>query len=214
MRAIASHVLPAVLLVLAALYASPWHGHRAAADAPRPPVKIAHATFAGGCFWCVEAAFDRVPGVLRTTSGYTGGQTDRPTYQQVGQGDTGHAEAVLVVFDASRVSYRALLWHFWRNIDPTVKDRQFCDTGSQYRSAIFYHGDAQGAAARASREALLRSRRFARVHTEIKPAARFWPAEAHHQDFHRKQPQKYLAYRRVCGRELRLRQLWRQPAAR
>src|ERR1043166_8669768 len=180
------------------------------AQKPSPAgAKLAKATFAGGCFWCMEPPFDTLPGVVSTTSGYTGGQRKNPTYQQVSAGGTGHAEAVEVVYDPARTSYAKLLEVFWRNIDPTVKDRQFCDAGSQYRSAIFYHDDEQKRLAEASKAALEKSKPFAGpVVTEITRAAEFYPAEEYHQDYYRKNPLRYKFYRYNCGRDQRLQQLW------
>jgi peptide-methionine (S)-S-oxide reductase len=169
----------------------------------------AKATFAGGCFWCVEADFDKVPGVISTTSGYTGGTLANPTYEQVSAKHTGHAEAVEVVFDPARVSYEQLLEKYWRSIDPTTKDEQFCDIGNPYRTAIFTHGPAQHAAAQASLAALARSKPFKQpVVTTIQPAGAFYPAEAYHQDYYKKNPVRYRYYRSSCGRDARLQQLW------
>jgi peptide-methionine (S)-S-oxide reductase len=182
---------------------------RAGDDAGSKPARTATAIFAGGCFWCVEADFEKLPGVLSAESGYIGGHTSAPTYEQVSAGGTGHAEAVRIVFDPARVSYEQLLEHFWRNIDPTVKDRQFCDSGSQYRSAIFTLGEAQHQAATASKAALERSGRFARIHTEVVPAGTFFPAEEYHQDYYRKNPIRYKVYRTSCGRDARLAEVWR-----
>ncbi len=171
--------------------------------------KTALATFAGGCFWCVEADFDKIPGVLSTTSGYTGGSVPDPTYQQVSSKKTGHAEAVQVVFDPSRVSYEQLLEKFWRSIDPTTRDRQFCDAGTPYRTAIFAHDEAQLAAARASLAALEKSKPFKEpIVTTIERVATFYPAEDYHQDYYKKNPLRYQYYRAGCGRDARLRQLW------
>jgi peptide-methionine (S)-S-oxide reductase len=169
-----------------------------------------HATaiFAGGCFWCIEADFEKLPGVIAVESGYTGGHAPEPDYQSISRGDTGHAEAVRVYYDPTRVDYPALLDFFWRHIDPTVENRQFCDVGPQYRSAIFYAGDSQREAALASRDELLRSGRFARIHTEIIAASRFYPAEEYHQDYYLKNPLRYAWYRKGCGRDERVRQLW------
>ena len=173
------------------------------------PVATAKATFAGGCFWCVEADFDKVPGVISTTSGYIGGKVANPTYQQVSAKTTGHAEAVEIVFDPKRVSYEKLLDHYWRTIDPTTKDRQFCDVGSPYRTAIFTHDAAQLAAAKASLAALEKSKPFKEpVVTELVPATAFYPAEAYHQDYYIKNPLRYKYYRTGCGRDARLVQLW------
>jgi peptide-methionine (S)-S-oxide reductase len=170
------------------------------------------ATFAGGCFWCVEADFDKVPGVLSTTSGYTGGQVPDPGYEQVVTGRTGHAEAVRIEYDPARVGYEQLLQVYWRSIDPTTLDRQFCDVGSPYRTVIFTHGPAQAEAARASLAALERSKPFdAPIVTRIEPAGPFYAAEAYHQDYYRKNPVRYRYYRLSCGRDARLKQLWGEP---
>ena len=167
------------------------------------------ATFAGGCFWCMEPPFDNVPGVIATISGYTGGRKVNPSYQEVSSGATGHAEAVQVVYDPKKVSYEKLLEVFWVNIDPTVKDRQFCDSGSQYRTAIFYHDEAQRKTAEASRAALEKSRPFKEaIVTPIEMAGAFYPAEDYHQDYYRKNPVRYQLYRSGCGRDARLKQLW------
>jgi peptide-methionine (S)-S-oxide reductase len=175
----------------------------AAAQAP------ATAIFAGGCFWCVEADFDKLPGVLSTESGYTGGELRNPTYEQVSRGGTGHAESVRVTYDPQKVSYELLLQHFWHHIDPTVKDRQFCDAGNQYRSAIFYLNDAQRSAAQASKAELEKSGRLAHVYTEIAQAGTFYPAEEYHQDYYRKNPIRYKVYRTSCGRDARVSEIWR-----
>ena len=169
----------------------------------------AKATFAGGCFWCVEADFDKVEGVISTTSGYTGGTVANPSYEQVSSKRTGHAEAVEVVYDPARVSYEQLLEYFWHSIDPTTGDRQFCDQGSPYRTAIVTHGPQQLAAAKASLAALERSKPFPEpIVTEILPAGAFYPAEEYHQDYYRKNPLRYRYYRTACGRDARLRELW------
>jgi peptide-methionine (S)-S-oxide reductase len=183
----------------------------AAAQTPAPP--LATATFAGGCFWCVEADFDKVDGVVSTTSGYTGGTVVNPTYEQVSAGTTGHAEAVEVVFDPRKVSYEKLLDVFWHSVDPTVVNRQFCDVGSQYRTAIFVHDEAQRRAAEASKAALQRSKPFAQpIVTPIETATAFYPAEEYHQDYYRKNPIRYLYYRASCGRDARLKELWGKQA--
>jgi peptide-methionine (S)-S-oxide reductase len=167
------------------------------------------ATFAGGCFWCVEADFDKVPGVLSTTSGYIGGTVANPTYQQVTTKTTGHAEAVEILFDPTKVSYAQLVEKFWRTIDPTTKDRQFCDAGSPYRTAIFTHDAAQAAAAQASLAALEKSKPFKEpIVTQIVPAGPFYVAEDYHQDYYKKNPVRYSYYRTSCGRDARLEQLW------
>ncbi len=171
------------------------------------------ATFAGGCFWCVESDFDKVPGVISTTSGYIGGKTFSPSYEQVSAGSTGHTEAVQVVYDPARVSYPKLVEYFWRTIDPTVKDRQFCDAGSQYRSGIFTHDDEQHQAALASKAALDKSKPFpAPVVTEVTRATAFFAAEDYHQDYYKKNPVRYAYYRNGCGRDARLKELWGKEA--
>ena len=169
----------------------------------------AEAIFAGGCFWCVEHAFDEVEGVVATISGYTGGTVANPTYEQVSRGGTGHAEALKVVFDPKKTSYEKLLAVFWRNIDPTVKNRQFCDVGSQYRSAIFYLDETQKRLALDSLKALEKNKPFAApIVTEITQAGPFYPAEEYHQDYHHKNPVRYTYYRYGCGRDNRLEELW------
>jgi peptide-methionine (S)-S-oxide reductase len=173
-----------------------------------PPAKIATAIFSGGCFWCVEADFDKLPGVVDTESGYTGGEVSNPTYEQVSGGGTGHAEAVRITYDPKKVTYEQLLDYFWRHIDPTVKDRQFCDTGNQYRAAIFYQGDAQRLAAEAGKTRLETSGRFSRIYTQVVPAGAFYPAEEYHQDYYRKNPIRYKFYRTSCGRDARVNELW------
>ncbi len=178
-----------------------------AAGQGAPPPKTATATFAGGCFWCVEADFDKVEGVISTTSGYIGGRTANPSYEEVVRGGTGHAEAVEIVYDPAKVSYEKLLDVFWRNIDPLVKDRQFCDRGDQYRTAVFYHGDAQKQAAEASRKTV--AARFKQpIETEIVSAGTFTKAEDYHQDYYLKNPVRYKFYRFNCGRDARLEELW------
>jgi peptide-methionine (S)-S-oxide reductase len=171
------------------------------------PQKTATATFAGGCFWCVEADFDKVAGVVSTTSGYIGGRTPNPTYEQVSAGGTGHAEAVEIVYDPAKVSYEKLLDVFWHNIDPLVKDRQFCDRGDQYRTAIFYHGDEQKRAAEASKTAV-QARFKEPIVTEIVAAGPFTKAEDYHQDYYVNNPVRYKFYRFNCGRDARLEELW------
>ncbi len=196
--------LLAALAVCAVATAAP-----AAAPAPKVPPGMAVATFAGGCFWCMESDFDKVPGVVATISGYTGGHTADPTYEEVSSGRTGHAESVEVIYDPKKVGYAKLLDVFWHNVDPTVKDRQFCDTGSQYRTAIFWHDEAQRQAAEASKAALARDKPFkAPIVTEIVKAGPFYPAEEYHQDFYEKNPLRYRLYRSGCGRDARLKELW------
>jgi peptide-methionine (S)-S-oxide reductase len=187
-----------------------WLAALAPAAAQQPaadPSKPATAIFAGGCFWCTEADFDKVPGVISTTSGYLNGRTPNPTYEQISRGGTGHAEAVEVVFDPAKVSYEKLLDVFWHSIDPLAKNYQFCDHGDQYRSAIFYRGDAQRELAEASKAAV-QARFKEPVQTEIAAAGTFYKAEDYHQDYHTKNPLRYKFYRFNCGRDARLQQLW------
>jgi peptide-methionine (S)-S-oxide reductase len=169
----------------------------------------ATATFAGGCFWCMEAPFDKLSGVISVTVGYTGGHQAHPTYQEVSAGTTGHAEAVQIVYDPAKIEYQKLLEVFWRNIDPLTPDAQFCDHGSQYRSAIFYHDETQKRLAEASKAGLVESGRFNKpIVTEIVPASTFWPAEDYHQHYYVKSPVRYKFYRLSCGRDARLEELW------
>ena len=177
------------------------------------PANTAIATFAGGCFWCMEGPFDVLDGVISTTSGYIGGSKKSPSYQEVSGGRTGHTEAVEIVYDPAKVKYEKLLDVFWHNIDPTVKDRQFCDAGSQYRSGIFYHDETQKKAADASKSALDKNRPFkAAIVTEITAAGTFYAAEDYHQDYYQKNPVRYRFYRQGCGRDARLKELWGDKA--
>jgi peptide-methionine (S)-S-oxide reductase len=166
------------------------------------------AIFAGGCFWCVEADFEKLPGVIEAESGYIGGSVPNPTYKQVSAGGTGHAEAVRVYYDAKKVSYTQLLDYFWHHVDPTVKDQQFCDVGSQYRTAIFYQNDKEKTAAEASKAALEKNGRLAHVYTEIASAGTFTVAEDYHQDYYKKNPIRYKYYRTGCGRDARVAEVW------
>jgi peptide-methionine (S)-S-oxide reductase len=171
------------------------------------------ATFAGGCFWCMEPPFDKIDGVISTTSGYTGGHQSSPTYKQVSAGSTGHTEAIQLEYDPAKVSYEELLSVFWKNIDPTTANSQFCDHGSQYRSGIFYHNDAQKNAAEKSLSKLNQTKSFDEpVVTEITAASTFYPAEEYHQDYYQKNPLRYKYYRFACGRDNRLEQLWGDSA--
>lgn len=171
--------------------------------------KLEKATFAGGCFWCMEEAMDKMDGVVVSTSGYTGGQKANPTYEEVSSGMTGHTESVEVLYDPAKVTYAKLLEVFWRNIDPTVSDRQFCDQGNQYRPAIFYHNETQKRLAEESKRALDKSKPFKEpILTEISPASAFYPAEEYHQDFYQKNPIRYKFYKYNCGRAQRLQELW------
>lgn len=175
------------------------------ATATTPP---AAAVFAGGCFWCLEADFEKLPGVIDVESGYTAGKTPNPTYEQVSAGGTGHTEAVRVIYDPAKVNYAQLVEFFWKHIDPTVKDRQFCDIGSQYRSGIYWQNEDERKIAEASRDALLKNGKFPKIHTEIAAATAFYPAEEYHQDYHRKNPIRYTFYRSGCGRDARVQELW------
>ena len=175
----------------------------------QPPEKpgLAVATFASGCFWCTESDFDKVRGVVSTTSGYTGGKLANPTYRQVSSGGTGHAEAVYVVFDPAVVSYEALLDHFWHNVDPFVAHRQFCDVGNQYRPEIFFHNEAQRAVAEASKAKIQKMFREPIV-VAITAAGPFYAAEDYHQDYYKKNSAQYRFYRYGCGRDRRLEEIW------
>ena len=182
-------------------------------ETTKAPEKVARATFAGGCFWCMEGPFDALEGVLDTKSGYTAGQVENPSYEQVTRGDTGHTEAVQVVYDPSRVSYEKLLEVFWRNIDPVDATGQFCDKGSQYRSGIYWHDAEQRRLAEKSRAELVEQDRFDRpIATEIVEAEAFYPAEEYHQDYYQKNPIRYRFYRSRCGRDRRLQEVWGDEA--
>ena len=192
-------------------------GDVAAAPAPAGPVaagqQLDTAVFAGGCFWCMEPPFDKLPGVRSTTSGYAGGRVANPTYEQVSEGGTGHTEVVRVIYEPARVSYARLLDTFWRNVDPLTANRQFCDGGDQYRSAIFALDPEQRRAADSSLAALRRSGRFDRpIVTEVNDAATFYAAEEYHQDYYKKNPIRYNFYRSRCGRDERLREVWGDDA--
>lgn len=194
------------------------------AQAPKTPPgaataapATAKAIFAGGCFWCMEPPFDKLAGVVSTTSGYIGGAKAKPTYQEVSAGQTGHTEAVEVVYDPKKITYRQLLEVFWKNIDPVARDRQFCDFGSQYRSGIFWLDEEQRKLAEESRAALAKGEAFGSakpvgfkggIVTEVTRAATFWPAEEYHQDYYTKNQVRYNYYRTGCGRDARLRELW------
>ena len=182
----------------------------ASAQAPKdPPPGKAIATFAGGCFWCMEPPYDKLDGVISTTSGYMGGKTRNPTYNEVSSGSTGHTEVVQIVYDPAKVSYEKLLDVYWRNVDPTVTDRQFCDIGSQYRTTIFVHSEEQRKAAEKSKADLAKSKPFKdAIVTPIVAAGEFWPAEEYHQDYYTKNPVRYTYYRTGCGRDARLKALW------
>ena len=195
-------------LAVLAVLGIPWRAH-AQQPSPASSTGSAKATFAGGCFWCMEPPFDKLPGVISTTSGYTGGQKKNPTYHEVSAGSTGHAEVVQVVYDPKQVSYEKLLDVFWHNVDPTQKDGQFCDHGSQYRTAIFYHDEEQKQLAEAAKAKLQQDKPFqGEIVTEIVPAEEFYAAEEYHQDYATKNPIRYKFYRTGCGRDQRLKQLW------
>jgi peptide-methionine (S)-S-oxide reductase len=175
------------------------------AGAPR----VEKATFAGGCFWCMEEALDQLDGVITTTSGYTGGKKGNPTYEEVSAGGTGHAEVVQITYDAAKVDYEKILELFWRNIDPTTPNKQFCDVGNQYRSAIFYHNETQKRLAEDSKKMIERTKKLSQpIVTEIVPASEFYPAEEYHQNFYKKNPIRYKFYKYSCGRAQRLQELW------
>ena len=182
------------------------------AETPATPTIVpaggATAIFAGGCFWCIEKDFEKLPGVIEVESGYTAGRTSNPSYEQVSAGGTGHTEAVRVIYDPQKVSYPQLVDYFWRHIDPTAKDRQFCDVGTQYRSGIYWQNDAERKAAEASRDALLKSGKFKTIHTELAAATTFWLAETYHQDYSKKNPIRYNYYRKSCGRDARVEEVW------
>jgi len=178
-----------------------------------PPAQRATAIFAGGCFWCEETAFEGLPGVFSVVSGYTGGQKKNPTYEEVSAGSTGHAESVEVTYDPSLITYEKLLEVFWHNVDPTQSNGQFCDHGTQYRSAIFYKDEAQRKAAEESKRRVEEMPRFkGKVVTQIVAASTFYPAEEYHQDFYKKSPVRYQSYRQGCGRDARLKELWGDAA--
>ncbi|MBK8114711.1 MAG: peptide-methionine (S)-S-oxide reductase MsrA [Candidatus Accumulibacter sp.] len=184
-------------------------GHAGGAEPPAPKAtEVRTAIFAGGCFWCIEADFEKLPGVLAAESGYTGGRTANPSYEQVSAGNTGHTEAIRVSYDPQRVSYPQLLDYFWRHIDPTVRNRQFCDVGTQYRSGIYWQNEVERKAAESSRDALLASGKLPHIETEIVAAATFYPAEEYHQDYYKKNPIRYAYYRQGCGRDARVKQIW------
>lgn len=188
----------ALLLALAGMARAAQSGNGA---------QTAAATFAGGCFWSVERFFDKVEGVLSTTSGYTGGAKKNPTYEDVVTGTTGHAESVRVTYDPKKVSYEKLLDAFWHNIDPTTPNAQFCDTGNQYRTVIFYQDETQKRLAEQSKKAL--QARFKQpIVTQIVSTSQFYPAEDYHQDFYLKNPERYELYRIGCGRDRRLAEIW------
>ena len=172
----------------------------------------ATAVFAGGCFWCTESDFEKLPGVIAAESGYTGGKVVNPSYESVSAGATGHTEAVRVTYDPDKVTYTQLVEYFWRTIDPTEKDRQFCDVGNQYRSGIYWGSEAERIVAEASKVALLKSGQFKDIYTEVKRADPFYLAEDYHQDYYKKNPVRYKYYRLSCGRDAQLKRIWQAAA--
>lgn len=182
---------------------------------PAQGENLAVATFAGGCFWCTESDFEKVPGVVKVVSGYTGGQKENPTYKEVSAGSTGHVEAVQVFYDPKKVTYEDLLNYFWRHIDPTDAGGQFVDRGSQYRSVIFYQDEKQKERAEKSKESLAKSGKFDKpIATEILMSSRFYPAEEYHQDYYKKNPLRYRYYRHGSGRDQFLAKVWERETNR
>jgi peptide-methionine (S)-S-oxide reductase len=203
------HIAAVAVAALAALATS---GHAAPTRTPKPG--LARATFAGGCFWCMEGPFDKLPGVVSTTSGYSGGSVKDPSYEQVSSGATGHAEAVEIVYDPAKVTYEQLLDVFWKNVDPTDGGGQFCDRGNQYRTAIFAYGEEQQRLAEQSKKDLEASGKIKKkIVTQVLPAGDFYAAEDYHQDYYLRNPVRYKFYRYNCGRDDRLKELWGAPAA-
>ena len=212
-------LLPTLSALLLVSFNAAAQAPAAKPAAPAAPASAAtaKAIFAGGCFWCMEPPFDKTEGVISTTSGYVGGSKLKPTYEEVSAGHTGHTEAVEIVYDPKRVSYKQLLEVFWKNIDPVTKDAQFCDHGTQYRSGIFWLDDEQKKLADESKAVLAKGDAFGAakpvgfkggVVTEVTKASQFWPAEDYHQDYYMKNPVRYSYYRNACGRDARLKELW------
>lgn len=204
-------MIACVAMIAAALFSS--KGGAANSVKPTGGRDLEKATFAGGCFWCLEPPYESLDGVVSVTVGYTGGTKKNPTYEEVSSGSTGHAESIEIVYDPSKTGYAKLLDTFWHNIDPMVKDRQFCDVGAQYRSAIFYHNEGQRQLAEQSKKDLEESKRVqGPIYTEILPAGTFYPAEEYHQKYYKKNPVRYKYYRWNCGRDQRLKELWGESA--
>ena len=203
-------VLAAAGLASTSLYAQATQAQSSQAPSSQAQGS-AEATFAGGCFWCMEPPYDNQPGVSATISGYIGGELENPTYEDISRGGTGHAEVVQIEYDSEKISYEQLLEIFWRNIDPFAVDRQFCDVGDQYRSAIFYHDEEQRELAEASK-AEMEARFDREIATQIVPATTFWAAEEYHQDYYQKNPVRYKFYRFSCGRDGRLEEVWGEEA--
>jgi len=202
------YILPVVAVTAYGLYMSATFDDNVLQEEQAPESEYALAIFAGGCFWCMEPPYDKLEGVISTTSGYIGGSTEHPTYEEVSAGNTGHTEAVEIKYDPARISYAKLLEIFWKNIDPTVKGRQFCDWGNQYRTGIFYHNGEEKRMAEESKKQLVDSGKVERIVTEITAATTFYRAEEYHQDYYIKNPVRYKLYRYNCGRDERLQQLW------
>lgn len=202
------YILPVVAVTAYGLYMSATFDDNVLQEEQAPESEYALAIFAGGCFWCMEPPYDKLEGVISTTSGYIGGSKEHPTYEEVSAGNTGHTEAVEIKYDPARISYAKLLEVFWKNIDPTVKDRQFCDWGNQYRTGIFYHNGEEKRMAEESKKQLVDSGKVERIVTEIIAATTFYRAEEYHQDYYIKNPIRYKLYRYNCGRDERLQQLW------
>ncbi len=202
--------IAALILAAAVVIASPLAAKDLTQEPLAPlPAGLAEATFASGCFWCGEKDFEKLPGVTEVISGYTGGRTPNPTYGEVGTNRTGHFEAIRVRFDPKKVSYDAVLEHFWHNVDYTDGEGQFCDRGESYRPAIFVHDETQRAAAEASKAALAETKKLTKpIPVPILPAATFTPAENYHQNYYKTNPISYAFYRNGCGRDARLQQLW------
>jgi peptide-methionine (S)-S-oxide reductase len=177
--------------------------------APVVHAATATAIFAGGCFWCTESDFEKLPGVIEAVSGYTAGKTPNPTYQAVSAGHTGHTEAVRVTYDPAKVTYAQLVEYFWKTIDPGEKNRQFCDIGDQYRSGIYWGNEQERQTVMASRDALQKTGRFKTIHTELAPASTFYLAEDYHQDYYKKNSVRYSYYRLSCGRDAQLKRVWK-----
>ena len=206
-------IVGAAGLALAALVAGRGDRVTAAPSPAAPRPGMARATFAGGCFWCMEPPFEKLAGVVSVTSGYIGGPEKNPTYEQVSNHATGHAEAVEIVYDPKVIAYPRLLEVFWHNVDPTTDDRQFCDSGRQYRTGIFTHDAEQRRVAEESKRGIEQTKKFAGpVLTAIESAGPFYVAEDYHQDFYKKSPLRYYSYRAGCGRDKRLEDLWGEAA--
>lgn len=196
-------------IIITGAIAAALTGNKGKGSDQTPPVKFEKATFAGGCFWCIQPPYDKLKGVISTRVGYTGGRKKNPTYKEVSSGATGHAEAIEIIYDPAKTSYDELLDVFWHNIDPTTLNGQFADKGTQYRTAIFYHSEEQKRLALASKESLEKSGKFLKpIVTEIVPAAEFYPAEDYHQKYYEKSPIHYNIYKFGSGRETFIKKMW------